>query len=84
MIYWWSDKPIVAEKFRNGNGAKGLTGIPRERETTARFEAGEQWLTKLNPETLSMLGEVFLKSRVWENCKHGSVRGLIVSSGRWL
>ena len=78
-IYRWSDKPIVARKFRNGNGAKGLTGRPLEREATARLRAGEQLPTEPNPETSSMTGDVFLKSRVRENCKHGSVRGLIAS-----
>ena len=71
-IYRWSDKSVVARKFRNGNGAKGLTGRPLEREVTARFKAGEQLPTEPNPETLSMTGDVFLKSRVRENRKHGS------------
>jgi len=90
MIYWWSDKPIVAMKFRNGNGAKGLTGRPLEEEATARLSAGEQLPIEPSPETSSMEGDVFPKSRVRENRKHGSVRGLIASSDennfirRWL
>ncbi len=89
-IYRWSDKPIVAMKFRNGNGAKGLTGRPLERNATARLRTGEQLPTEPNPETSSMEGDVFQKSRVRENCTHGSVRGLIASPDennfirRWL
>jgi len=30
MMYWWSDKFLVAKKFRNGNGAKELTRRPLE------------------------------------------------------
>jgi len=78
-IYRWSDKPVVARKFRNGNGAKGLTGRMLEGETTARLRAGEQLSTEPNPETSSMAGDAFLKSRVRENCTHGSVRGFIAS-----
>ena len=86
MIYWWSDKFIVAKKFRNGNGAKGLTGRLPEWDTTARHRAGLQLSTKLKPMTCSWKDrEVFLKSRVRENCKHGSVRGFMVfSERRWL
>ena len=88
MIYWWSDKSILAKKFRNGNGAKGLTRIPKEGDTTVRHRTGEQLSTKPNPMTYSVEGkEVFLKSRERENCTHGSVRGFIVSSQinwRWL
>ncbi len=89
-IYRWSDKPIVAMKFRNGNGAKGLTGRPLEEEAAARLSAGEQLPTDPNPETSSIEGDVFPKSRVWENYKHGSVRGLVASPSednfirRWL
>jgi len=88
MIYWWSDKSIVAMKFRNGNGAKGLTRIPMEGDTSATLRGGSQMATKPKPMTYSLEDrEVFLKSRVRENLKHGSVRGLIVASQlnwRWL
>ena len=85
MIYWWSDKSIVAMKSRNGDGAKGLTGRPLEGDTTARHRAGLRLSTKPKPMTYSTEDrEVFLKSRVKENCKHGSVRGFTVSSRRWL
>jgi hypothetical protein len=84
-MHWWSDKSIVAKKFLNGNGAKGLSRRPLARETTARRRAGEQWLTELKPETSQTAGEVILKSRMRENLTYGSVRGLIVnSSRRWL
>ena len=87
-MHWWSDKPIVAKKFPNGNGAKGLNRRPLERETTARRRTGEQWLTELKPETSQTAGEVILKSRMRENFMYGSVRGLIVNSEmtsrRWL
>ena len=85
---WWSEKLIVAMKFPNGNGAKGLTRRPLERETTARHRTGEQWLTELKPKPSLTTGEVMLKSRMRENLTYGSVRGLIVTSEmtsrRWL
>ena len=84
-IYWWSDKFIVAMKSRNGDGAKGLTRRPMEGDTTARFKTGVQLATEPKPMTCSSEGrEVFLKSRVREIRKHGSERGFIVSSRRWL
>jgi len=71
-------------KFRNGNGAKGLTRKPMERDTSAGHRTGEQMTTKLKPATYPVKGEeVFLKSRVREICKHGSVRGFMVSSSGW-
>jgi hypothetical protein len=84
MKRWWSDKPIVARKFLNGNGAKGLTERILDEATTARLRTGEQLVIDLNPDTPSKTGDAFLKSRVRENCKHGSVRGFVVSSRRWL
>ncbi|MBI5555119.1 MAG: hypothetical protein HY920_04635 [Elusimicrobia bacterium] len=87
MIYWWSDKSIVAMKSRNRDGAKGLTRRPMEGDTTARRRTGQQLSTK--PKTMTYTNvckKVFLKSRVREICKHGSVRGFMVSSNyrRWL
>ncbi|MFH0790110.1 MAG: hypothetical protein V2A64_00595 [Candidatus Omnitrophota bacterium] len=88
MIYWWSDKSIVARKFLNGNGAKGLTREPKEGDTTAEHSVGEGLSTKPKPMTyLSDGKEVFLKSWMRENCTSSSVRGFIVSSQvnwRWL
>jgi len=85
---WWSDKPTVAMKFLNGNGAKGLTAIPLERETSASHRTGEQTLTELNPGPLRIAMEGILKSRMRENFTYGSVRGFIVNSAmtsrRWL
>ena len=85
---WWSDKPTVAMKFLNGNGAKGLTAIPLERETSASHRTGEQTLPELNPEPLRTAMEGILKSRMRENFTYGSVRGFIVNSAitsrRWL
>ena len=86
MMHWWSDKPIVARKFLNGNGAKGLTRRPMEGDTAARRRAGVQRLTKPKPMTYQLEGrEVFLKSWMREICTSSFVRGLIVSSSRrWL
>jgi len=85
-IHWWSDKPIVAGKFRNGNGTKGFTGKLLEEDTTVRHRAGVRLSTKPKPVTYSPESrEVFLKSRVRKICKHGSVRGFIAfSERRWL
>ena len=85
-IYWWSDKFIVAEKFRNGNGAKGLTRKPLIGDSIAGHRAGLQLLIEPKSMTYSTEGrEVFLKSRVRENCKHGSVMGFMVfTERRWL
>ncbi len=52
-----------------------------ERDTSAGHRTGEQMSTKLKPVTYPIKGgKVFLKSRVREICKHGSVRGYMVSS----
>jgi len=86
MMHWESDQPIVVRKQGNACGAKGLAGRPMAGDTTSRLRTGQRLSTKPNPVTYSLEGgEVFLKSRVREICKHGSVRGLIVSSDRrWL
>jgi len=57
-----------------------------EGDTTARLRTGVRLSTKPNPMTYSSVGrEVFLKSRVREIRKHGSVRGFIADSERrWL
>jgi len=75
MTLWQSDKPIVAVKSLNGDGAKGLTGMRWEdRDTTARLGTGVRLSTKPKPVTCSSVGkEVFLKSRVGEIYTHGSV-----------
>ena len=87
MIYWWSDKSIVAMKFLNGNGAKGLTRKPMGGDTTASLRTGFQLSTEPKPMTYLSYGkEVFLKSWMRENCTSSSVRGFMVSSNyrRWL
>ena len=66
LMHWWSDKPVVAMKFLNGNGAKGLTAIPLERETSASHRTGEQMETELNPKPLRIAMVGILKSRMRE------------------
>ena len=85
-IPWESDQSIVAEKSRNGDGAKGLAGKPLG---WGHFLCAYKQMKKVNktiPVTYFSDGEeVLLKSRMWENHKSGSVRGLIVSLERgWL
>ena len=76
-----SDKPIVVMKPGNAGGAKGLTSEPRDRETSSGHGTGQRETTKLHPMTHSTEGEeVPLKSRMRENRKSGSVRGLVVDS----
>lgn len=78
MALWQSDKPIVALKSRNGDRAKGLTGRGPPLKTKVR-DYGLKVFQHIEGE------EAFLKSRVWEIYKHGSVRGFIVDSKRrWL
>jgi hypothetical protein len=79
MALWQSDKPIVAMKSRNGDGAKGFTGRGRTLKTKVRDYGLRVNFQHIEGE------EAFLKSRVREICKHGSVRGFIVDSKRrWL
>ena len=78
-----SDKPIVVMKPGNAGGAKGLTGEPWDRDTFSGHRTGPRKSTKLHPVTYSTEGEkVHLKSRMWEICKSGSVRGLVADSAR--
>ena len=87
MVLWESDQSIVVRKQGNACGAKGLAGRPVEGDTTSRLRTGQRLSTKPKPMTCSLEGkEVFLKSRMRENCKSGSVRGFIVDSllRRWL
>jgi hypothetical protein len=79
-----SDKPIVVMKPGNAGGAKGLTGEPRNRDTLSGHGTGQRETTKLHSMTHSTEGEeVYLKSRMREICKSGSVRGLVVDAARW-
>ena len=87
MVHWESDQLIVVGKQGNACGAKGLAGRPCNWDTSSRHRTGIRKLTKPISVTHSSEGEeVFLKSRVRENCTHGSVRGFIVDSKqrRWL
>ena len=80
---WESDQLIVVRKQGNACGAKGLAGGPLEQ---GHFLQTQNWGKEVN-ETVSITcdREVLLKSRVRENLKHGSVRGLTVASERgWL
>ena len=80
---WESDQLIVVRKQGNACGAKGLAGVPLEQ---GHFLQTQNWGKEVN-ETVSITydREVLLKSRVRENLKHGSVRGLTVASERgWL
>jgi hypothetical protein len=78
-----SDQLIVAMKFGNSDGAKGLAREPRGRDTFSGHRTGTRKSTKLDPMTYSMEGEeVLLKSRMREICTSGSVRGLVVDSGK--
>jgi len=53
MTLWQSDKPIVVMKSRNGDGAKGLTGVRRgDRDTTSTLRGGYRLSTKLSSLTL--------------------------------
>ncbi len=87
MVLWESDQPIVVKKQGNACGAKGLAGKPRRTgDTSSSHKGGYKKRTKPNHEThLAQDEEVFLKSRMWENHKSGSVRGLMVDSNyrRW-
>ncbi|MDI6739501.1 MAG: hypothetical protein QME74_03960 [Candidatus Edwardsbacteria bacterium] len=86
-VHWESDQLIVAMKQGNACGAKGLAGkIAGSVETSTSHRTG--FMKKTQTASLTCLSdgkEVFLKSRVRENRKHGSVRGFVVSSARrWL
>ncbi|MDI6885502.1 MAG: hypothetical protein QMD22_03980, partial [archaeon] len=81
-----SDQLIVLMKQGNACGGKGLAGEPLEQghilRTKRRVMDGNKTglITYLEKDR-----EVLLKSRMRENLKSGSVRGLIVASGRrWL
>ena len=86
---WGSDWCIVAKKQGNACGVKAPAGEPLER---GHFLQTQDWITKEVNKTVSktLTGRFFQKSRVRENLKHGSVRGLMASSyesnfrKRWL
>ena len=83
MALWESDQPIVVMRQGNACGAKGLAGRPWSGDTSSRLRAGYRKSTKpISMTHLSDGEEVFLKSRMRENCKSGSVRGFMVDSER--
>ncbi len=83
-VLWESDQLIVVMKQGNACGAKGLAGGPIwDGDTSSAHRGGNGKRTKPKHEThLVQEEEVFLKSRMWENHKSGSVRGLMVDSMR--
>jgi len=86
MILWESDQLIVPKKRGNVRGGKGLADEPLGQghinRTKRRVKDGNKTGLITYPENNR---EVLLKSRMRENLKSGSVRGLIVASGRrWL
>jgi len=88
MTLWGSDWCIVAKKQGNVCGAKALAGELLEQ---GYFLQTQSWIKEVNKTVSKTLNrEVLQKSRVREILKHGSVRGLIVSSDesnfrrRWL
>ncbi|MBT9161066.1 MAG: hypothetical protein DDT27_01440 [Dehalococcoidia bacterium] len=87
MTLWESDQLIVPWKQGNACGGKGLTGELLEQ---GHFLQTQSWSKEVNKTaSVTYVREVLLKSRVRENLKHGSVRGLIVApeenfQRRWL
>ena len=83
---WESDQFIVPLKRGNARGGKGLAVEPLGQghihRTKRRIKDGNKTGLITYPENDR---EVLLKSRMRENLKSGSVRGLIAASGRrWL
>jgi len=83
---WGSDQLIVLTKQGNACGGKGLAVEPLGQghihRTKRRAKDGNKTGLITYPENGR---EVLLKSRMRENLKSGSVRGLIAASGRrWL
>jgi hypothetical protein len=84
-MHWESDQFIVVMKPCNGGGAKGLAGKSLERGHIVQTQSWDNDVNKTLSIIPNMSEEVFLKSRVQEICKHGSVRGFMVDSERrWL
>ena len=76
-MLWESDWLIVVMKRGNACGAKGLAGELLEQ---GHFLQTQNWNKEENKTVSKTLNrEALLKSRVRENLKHGSVRGLIAS-----
>ncbi|MCD6571116.1 MAG: hypothetical protein J7L53_10480 [Deltaproteobacteria bacterium] len=91
MALWESDQLIVPRKQSNVCGGKGLAGEPLGQGYIFRTQMRVRDVNKTDSITYQGNDrEVSLKSRMRENLKSGSVRGLIVASGqnnpqrRWL
>jgi len=82
MTLWESDQLIVPRKQGNACGGKGLAVEPLGQghihRTKRRVKDGNKTGLITYPENDRV---VLLKSRMRENLKSGSVRGLIVTSG---
>ena len=83
---WESDQLIVPVKRGNARGGKGLAVEPLGQGHIHRTKRRVKGGNKTGLITYPLKGgEVLLKSRMRENLKSGSVRGLIAASGRrWL
>jgi len=83
---WESDQLIVPMKQGNAYGGKGLAVEPLGQGHIHRTKRRVKDGNKTGLITYPVNGrEVLLKSRMRENLKSGSVRGLIAASGRrWL
>ena len=83
---WESDQLIVPKKRGNACGGKGLAGEPLGQGHIFCTQRQVKDVNKTGHITYPLKGrEVLLKSRMRENLKSGSVRGLIAASGRrWL
>jgi len=86
MTLWGSDQLIVPMKQGNAFGGKGLAVEPLG---PGHIHRTKRWAKDGNKTGLITYREngreVLLKSRMRENLKSGSVRGLIAASGRrWL
>ena len=86
MTLWESDQFIVPEKQGNACRGKGLAVEPLGQGHIHRTKRRVKGGNKTGLITYPLKGgEVLLKSRMRENLKSGSVRGLIAASGRrWL
>ena len=86
MTLWGSDQLIVPMKQGNAYGGKGLAVEPLGQGHIHRTKRRVKDGNKTGLITYPKNGrEVLLKSRMRENLKSGSVRGLIAASGRrWL
>jgi hypothetical protein len=76
---WESDQFIVARKRGNARGAKGLAARPSEKGSIPQTLSWNRDGNGTLSVTTAGQWKVWLKSRMWEIYKSGSVRGLIVA-----